>query len=111
VDIAARHAGEEARPLLATYWSCGDLDELSAIMTRAGLALDDARTKTGTARFDSAEDLVVTEVEGSPLAERITPDSYAAIRRAVVAEMGAYGTPQGTFEIPLVCHVIAGLVG
>jgi SAM-dependent methyltransferase len=111
VDIAARHAGDEARPLLSTYWSCGDLDALVGVMTGAGIELDDARTKTGTARFDAAEDLVETEVEGSPLAERITPEAYAAIRRDVAAEMGGYETPHGTFEIPLVCHVIAGLVG
>jgi SAM-dependent methyltransferase len=111
VDIAAHHAGDEARALLSTYWSCGDLDALVATMTGAGIELDDARTKTGTARFDSAEDLVETEVEGSPLADRITPDAYSAIRRDVAAEMAAYSTPHGTFEIPLVCHVVAGLIG
>lgn len=109
VEIAARHAGAEARPLLSTYWSCGDLDELVATMSGSGVAFDEGRTKTGTARFDDPEDLVVTEVEGSPLAERINEEAYAAIRRSVAEEMAGYVTSEGTFEIPLVCHVLAGV--
>lgn len=106
VDIVARHAGEEARPLLSTYWRCGDLDELTAAMTAAGASVDDARSVTGTARFASATDLVVTEVEGSPLAERIDDATYDAIKHAAATEMAAHDTADGRFEIPLVCHVV-----
>jgi ubiquinone/menaquinone biosynthesis C-methylase UbiE len=110
VDIAARHAGDEARPLLSTYWNCGDLDALAAMMEDVGLVSNEARTKSGPARFDSPEDLVVTEVEGSPLAEQISDDAYAAIRRDVGAEMARYVTADGRFEIPIVCHVVSGRV-
>lgn len=110
VDIATRHAGDQARSLLSTYWSCGDLDLLTSTMRDSGLEVADARTKSGTARFESGEDFVVTEVEGSPLAGRIGADAYAAIRRDVASEMTHYDSEQGTFEIPLVCHVVAGEV-
>jgi ubiquinone/menaquinone biosynthesis C-methylase UbiE len=111
VDIAARHAGEEARLLLSTYWACGDVDALIAAMNDAGFEECDARTRTGTARFDSADDLVVTEVEGSPLAERIDAVAYADIRRDAAREMLRFETGPGRFEIPLVCHVVSGRVG
>jgi len=111
VDVAARHAGDEARRLLSTYWNCGDLDALAGTMREAGLTNIDARTRTGTARFDSAEDFVVTEVEGSPLVERLEPDVYRGIKGDVGTEMAEYATTAGTFEIPLVCHVVTARAG
>ena len=110
VDIAARHAGEDARALLSTYWNCGHLDELVGTMEQTGLTVVDRRSRTGTARFDSAEDFVATEVEGSPLAERIDEATYSEIRREVATEMGDYVTDAAGFEIPLVCHVVAAEV-
>ena len=38
VDMAARHAGREARSLLSTYFACGDLDELSTSSPRLACA-------------------------------------------------------------------------
>lgn len=110
VEIAERHTGADARRLLSAYWSCGDGEELAGTVMAAGLGLVDRRTYTGTARFDSPDDLVTTEVEGSPLAERIEPGDYAAIRRDVSHEMARYVTTTGTFEIPLVCHIATGRV-
>lgn len=106
VDVAARHAGDEARSLLAAYWSCGDLGVLAATMRSAGLDVVESRSRTGTARFESAEDFVATEVEGSPLVERIDDETYSSIRRDVADEMAGYSAG-GRFEVPLVCHVVA----
>jgi len=50
----------------------------------------------------------VTEIGGSPRAERISPEAYAAIRRDVAAEMDGCVTGVDRFEIPLVCHVVSG---
>ena len=105
VDIAARHAGSDARALLGTYWNCGDLAGLTADATAAGLEVVDVRTHEGTSRFESSDAYVATEVEGSPLAERLDEVAYAAIRAAVRSEMDQYVTPDGRYEVPLVGHV------
>ena len=107
VAIAARHAGPEARSLLATYWNCGDSSAMTAVMESAGLVTLSARTRVGTARFESAEAFVATEVEGSPLLERLDAAGYARIRADVAAELAHYVTASGEFEIPLAGHVIA----
>jgi SAM-dependent methyltransferase len=107
VDVAARRAGAEARSLLGTYWSCGDLDVLRADVTAAGLEIVSSRTHTGTARFASADAFVATEVEGSPLVERLDETTYAAIRAEVRTTMDHYRTADGRFEVPLVGHVVA----
>jgi SAM-dependent methyltransferase len=106
VEVAARHAGPEALSLLGTYWSCGDLPSLVDWCTAAGLDVVDSVTHTGVARFASTDDLVATEVEGSPLIERITDDAYARIRADARSALAPFVTPTGTLEAPLVAHIL-----
>lgn len=47
VAMAARHAGPEALSLLSTYFVCGNLDELTALVQSAGLQIVTARTHLG----------------------------------------------------------------
>ena len=37
IDSVIRHTGPDARKLLGTYWSKGDLDELRLLLETAGL--------------------------------------------------------------------------
>lgn len=107
VDVAARHAGPEAMSLLGTYWSCGDVDELTDVVESAGLEVVGSRTRTGTARAASPDDLVATEVEGSPLIERIDDATYRRIREDAREVLSPFVTAAGTLEAPLVCHIVA----
>lgn len=63
-------------------------------------------THTGVARFGSSDDMVATEVEGSPLIERITGDAYARIRADAGSALAPFATPASTLEVPLVGHVL-----
>jgi len=108
VDVAARHAGPEAMSLLGTYWAAGDLDELTRHFEAAGLDVVTTRTRTGTARFGSADELVTTEVEGSPLRERLDDDTYALIRQEAGQALEQFMAGPGNLEAPLVCHIVAG---
>jgi SAM-dependent methyltransferase len=107
VAMVARHAGPEAVSLLSTYWACGDLDELTALIESAGLAVLSTRTRLGTARFDSIDAFVATEVEGTPLVDRISKDVYARIRADAREVLGAFTTPAGRVEAPLEGHLVA----
>jgi SAM-dependent methyltransferase len=105
VEIAARHAGPEALSLLGAYWACGDVGELRSLFATAGLDVADVRTRLGTARFESIDDLVATEVEGSPLVERISREVYQRIREDARAALARFTTPTGA-EIPLEGHIV-----
>jgi SAM-dependent methyltransferase len=107
VEVASRHAGPEALSLLGAYWSCGDLAALADRCGAAGLAVVETVTETGTARFASTDDMVATEVEGSPLVDRITDEVYARIRDDAGTELAPFVTPAGAVEAPLVCHLVA----
>ena len=107
VAMAAEHAGPEARMLLGTYWACGDLDRLSVTAAAAGLEVVHTRTHLGTASFDSAEYLATTEVEGSPLAERITRDVYDRIRAGAREVLAPFTGVGGRIAAPLRGHLLA----
>lgn len=106
VEVAARHAGPEAVSLLGTYWRCGDLAALSSSLEDAGLAVVAARTRRGTARFDSVDALVDTEIEGSPLAERIDAVVHGRIRDDAREVLAPFTGPSGAVAAPFACHIV-----
>jgi SAM-dependent methyltransferase len=106
VDMAAHHAGAEARSLLSTYFACGDLAELRGLFASAGLRVTSTRTHGGTARFPSVDAAVATEVESTPLRERITDDVYERIRAGAHEVLAPFTTDDGRLEAPFECHVV-----
>lgn len=111
VDMASQHAGHEAQSLLSTYFACGDIDELHTLIQAAGLRALRSRTHMGTARFDSVDDFVATEVEGSPLIERINADVYERIRAGARKVLRPYTTTSGAVEVPLEGHLVTARKG
>jgi ubiquinone/menaquinone biosynthesis C-methylase UbiE len=107
VQMAARHAGPEALGLLGTYFASGDLDELRSLVEKAGLRIAATRTHLGRVRCPSVDAFVVTEVESTPLRERISDAIYARIREEARELLRPFTTPGGAVEIPLEGHVIA----
>jgi SAM-dependent methyltransferase len=110
VEMAARVAGAESVSLLSTYWACGDLSELRGTFAAAGLEVTEVRTHAGTARFASPDELAVTEVEGSPLAARLTAEQYADIRSGAREVLAPFTAPDGTLAAPLIGHLVAARV-
>ncbi|MDQ0617386.1 class I SAM-dependent methyltransferase [Arthrobacter globiformis] len=106
MDVAARHAGDQALALLNTYWSCGDIGELQWLFHAAGLDVVSASSHMGTARHASVEAFVRTEVEGSPLIDRITPRQYASIREDAEEVLRPFTSADGSVAAPLQGHII-----
>jgi SAM-dependent methyltransferase len=107
VEVAAQHAGREARALLTTYFACGDLDELTGWFGRAGLRVTATITHSGSARFPSSDALVTTEVESTPLGERISAEVYDRIKRDAREVLAPFTAVDGTLEAPFRVHVVA----
>jgi SAM-dependent methyltransferase len=107
VDVAARHAGPEARSLLDTYFACGNLHDLTGWFGQAGLHVTAAGTHSGITRFPSADALVTTEVESTPLGERITAEVYDRIRHGAREILASFTAADGTLEAPFAVHVVS----
>ncbi len=108
VDVAVRHAGPKAATLLGAYWECGDPDELRGLVTSAGLGPIGVVTRLGTARFPTVDAFVATEVEGSPLRDRISDAEYAGIRADSRTVLAPFTAPDGSIAAPLSGHVVLG---
>ena len=107
VDLAARHAGPEAVAMLSAYWACGDLDELLRTVQAAALNVLSTRTRMGTARFASINDFVATEVESTPVRQRLTDDQYDMLRREANDVLESFTASGGRAEIPIEGHLVA----
>lgn len=105
VAMVARHAGQDAWRLLGTYWSQGDTDRLRLRCTEAGLWVDDVRDLERPASFPSVEAMVLTEVNSTPLADRLTPaqlDRILADSHQVLAPFEA----DGGLRLPLAGSIL-----
>jgi hypothetical protein len=78
----------------------------SAVSSSARAA---ARTRVGIVRFDSAAEAVATEIEATPLAGRIDPDSYRRILEAGTEAMGPFVVDGGRVELPIGGHLVVGV--
>lgn len=105
VDMVARHAGAEAIRLLSTYWVHGELRALENRFDSAGLHVKAVHTRIGTARWASIDELVRTEVESTPLVERISDEVYTRIREESREVLGRFQTDTGA-EIPMAGHLV-----
>ena len=108
VEMAARHAGPDARSLLGVYWACGDLPALRDLATAAALDVTVVTTLTGTAAFASVDELVATEVESTPLVERLGDDARRRITDGARDVLAPYTTAGGAVDVPLVAHLLVG---
>jgi ubiquinone/menaquinone biosynthesis C-methylase UbiE len=107
IEVAARHAGPEAIDLLNSYWVLGDLDLVGSLLEAAGLETTTIHTHLCTARFDSIEEAVRTEVEGTPLIDRISDDVYRRILEDSRNALRPFTTESGTAEFPVEGYVIS----
>ena len=106
LDIAARHAGSEARSLMSTYFVCGSLDGLAALAEEAGLTVATARIVTGAYTAPSIDAAVANEVESTPLRERISDEVYQQIRDDARQLFATYTTADGTLNAPFDANLV-----
>jgi hypothetical protein len=85
---------------------CGDLDELAHLVGSAGLDVTHARTHVGTYRAPSVDAFVTTEVESTPLLERISDDVYQRIRAEARDVLAPFTTANGNVEAPFETNVV-----
>jgi hypothetical protein len=106
VDLAAGLAGPAALSLLTTYFACGGPLELAGLFAAAGLRVTEARTCAGTYRAPSVDAFVTTEVESTPLVERISDDVYARIRAGAHDVIAPYAAADGSVAAPFGTNVV-----
>lgn len=107
VELVARHAGPEARTLLGTYWSQGDVNGLLGLTSAAGLSPLEWRSSLGVAVFPSAAAVAHTEIQATPLAARITPETCAQVVAHTEELLGKYADESGLVRVPIRATLVA----
>ena len=107
VELVAEHAGPEARVLLGTYWSLGDVAGLLELTSAADMSLLESRSSLGVAAFPSATAVAETEIQATPLAGQLTPETYARIVIEAEEMFGAYANGSGLVRVPIRATLVA----
>lgn len=105
VDLVARHAGPDAVELLGTYWSHGDPEVMRSRCADAGLRVSSVHEHTRPAYFPNVETMVLTEVNATPLRDRLDQadlDRILAESRDVLGDF----VDEGRLVIPLTGYVL-----
>ena len=106
VDMVARHAGPDAVELLGTYWTHGDPEMMSGRCADAGLRVTAVHQHTRPAYFPNIQTMVLTEVNATPLRDRLDQsvlDRILAESHEVLEQF----VQDGRLVIPLAGYVLA----
>jgi ubiquinone/menaquinone biosynthesis C-methylase UbiE len=107
VDVAVRHSGPEAQALLSTYFACGTLDEVTALVASVGLDITASAAPVGRYRSPSVEAMVALEVESTPLGERITEEQYRRILEDAHEALRPFTAADGSVDAPFETNIVA----
>jgi ubiquinone/menaquinone biosynthesis C-methylase UbiE len=106
IDAATRSAGADATRLLGSYFSRGDVSELQRLLRSGGLWPNVITTESTTLRFGSVEAFAMTEMQSTPLGDRLTRDVVARIIEDAQEALRAFTSADGALSIPIRGHVI-----
>lgn len=105
IAMVADHAGPGAIQMLGTYWVHGDPDALRARCADVGLRVIALHEHVRPAYFASVEAMVLTEVNATPLADRLDPTELRQILTESVPILGRFRNDD-RLEIPLAGYVL-----
>ena len=105
--IVRRIVPGEAVDLLDIYWSMGDLPALCAALERAGLEIVRDAHHAGHGRYGTVENLVETEIKGTPLVDRLSQEQIEQILTESADDPELFVTPERGLEMPITAHLVA----
>jgi ubiquinone/menaquinone biosynthesis C-methylase UbiE len=105
VDMVARYTGPDAIELLGTYWAHGDLDVMHDRCAEADLEVIATDELTRPAYFPNVETMVLTEVNATPLRDRLDQPDLDRILAESHEVLGQF-VRDGRLVIPLAGYVL-----
>ncbi|WP_328995530.1 methyltransferase domain-containing protein [Kribbella sp. NBC_01245] len=106
VDLVAQYAGPDAVELLGTYWAAGDPEVMRGRCAGAGLRVIAVHEHTRPAYFPNIQTMVLTEVNATPLRDRLDQADLDRILAGSREVLGQF-VQNDRLVIPLVGYVLA----
>lgn len=98
--------GSDVAKSIEVPYSMGDVQALEALFKAAGAEAPAIRTVRGTARFNSLESWIYTDIKGWTLADVIDDEGYEKMRRAAPEKLSNYVLPDGSVEFDAPAHIV-----
>lgn len=105
VDMVSRHAGPDAIQLLGTYWSQGEPEVMRGRCADANLQVAAVDEHIRPAYFPNIETMVLTEVNATPLRDRLDQTELDRILAESHEVLGQF-VRDGRLVIPLAGYVL-----
>ena len=106
VELVAQYAGPDAVNLLGTYWAHGDLEIMGSRCADAGLRVTAVHKHTRPAYFPNIQTMVLTEVNATPLRDRLDQGGLDEILTGSHEVLEPF-VRDGRLVIPLAGYVLA----
>ena len=107
VDLLQRLCGQRAADALRAPFCLGERQTLQALFAEAGIADAVISTHEGTARFESIDAWMHTDVKGWTLADMIDERQYAQLLEAARRELRAYAGADGRVAFAFPAHIVS----
>lgn len=105
VALLGEIVGPAAAEALRAPFCLGDPAAITAELAAAGLAADEMRTVTGTARHPSLDAWIDTEIGGWTLAGTVDAATLARLKAAAHDRLARYVGPDGAIAFPAPAHL------
>ncbi|WP_163544732.1 class I SAM-dependent methyltransferase [Occultella kanbiaonis] len=108
IDVVGRTIGSGAADALLAPFSIGGTDALTDLLTGPFFGID-VHQHPGTARFDSIDAWVHTEVRGWTLADTIDDEQYDRLLAVARADLAPFSDSRGRVEFSMPALIGTGL--
>jgi ubiquinone/menaquinone biosynthesis C-methylase UbiE len=106
VDLLQRLFGEPAADALRAPFILGDIDELQALFSAAGIPNTTVTTPPGTAHFPSIQSWIFTDVKGWTLADMIDDAQYEMLLKEAEQVLAPFVTADGSVTFDAPAHIV-----
>jgi ubiquinone/menaquinone biosynthesis C-methylase UbiE len=98
--------GAEAAQSIRVPYALGDKEKLTSLFTAAGIETITIQTITGTARFNSIDAWIYTDIKGWTLADVIDEAGYRRLKQIAPLRLNQFTQEDGSVAFPAPAHIV-----
>ena len=105
-EIAERRCGQAAVDVLTAPFVLGNLDELSGLLSSAGINGANIDLRIGTVTFSTIEQFIDMEVRGTPLGDLIDGAGFQGLLHEAQETLQQFIVDSGEVVIPMDAYIV-----
>jgi ubiquinone/menaquinone biosynthesis C-methylase UbiE len=98
--------GAEAAQSIRAPYALGDKEKLTSLFAAAGIETITIQTITGTARFNSIDAWIYTDIKGWTLADVIDEAGFRRLKQIAPLRLNQFTQEDGSVAFPAPAHIV-----